>query len=424
VKTLENGQQVAGGGIATASLLYLALPVAMGLLARFTGVSLAAWSIVFLPLVGLSIWFGQQAPLSLEAWLGVEPYIAQRWWNVILLGYCFVASVIPMWLLLQPRGMLGGYFLFAVLIGGGLGLIFSGAKIEYPAFIGWESARGQPLFPMLFIMIACGACSGFHSMVASGTTSKQLRCETDARLIGYGAMLMESMVAVVSLCCVMMLAPGSPLLSQEPNLLYANGIGRFLSLLGVPFEFAVAFALMAFATFVYDTLDVCTRLGRYVVQELTGWHGAFGRFFATAVTIGAPLYFLTLPPEMKAGAPVPIWLTFWGLFGASNQLLAALTLIGVTVWLWRTRGAAWVWFVTGVPAAFMYALSMWELARTMWVGFAKPSAVVELGGVMLPSSPVPWVAAVLAGLALLVLVEALVHGLRPARPMTPQVSAA
>ena len=138
---------------------------------------------------------------------------------------------------------------------------------------------------MLFIMVACGACSGFHSLIASGTTSKQLRVETDARPIGYGAMLLEAMVAVVSLCCVMMFAVGSPELGGDhprPNQIYAQGIGRFLQAIHIDRGFGIAFALMAFTTFVYDTLDVCTRLGRYILQELTGWHGMFGRWFATA----------------------------------------------------------------------------------------------------------------------------------------------
>src|SRR6185295_1480379 len=120
------------------------------------------------------------------------------------------------------------------------------------AFRGFEvgGAAGSmlPLFPLLFILIACGACSGFHSVIASGTTSKQLRRETDARIIGYGAMLLEAMVAVVSLCCVMKLARDNPMVGKEPNFLYARGIGDFLAVMGIPTAFGVAFGLMAFTT--------------------------------------------------------------------------------------------------------------------------------------------------------------------------------
>jgi carbon starvation protein len=248
-------------------------------------------------------------------------------------------------------------------------------------------------------MVACGACSGFHSLIASGTTSKQLRVETDARTIGYGAMLLEAMVAVVSLCCVMMFAPGSSELSKGPNWIYAQGIGRFLEVVHIDRGFGIAFALMAFTTFVYDTLDVCTRLGRYILQELTGWHGRWGRFFATAVTAGAPLFFLLRHPS---NAPIPVWSIFWNLFGASNQLLAALTLLGITIWLWRTQKAWWVWIVTGIPTAFMYVMSTWAL-----ISMSAPKFFTSGGALTAPADPVPWIGLVLTVLAALMLIEAI-----------------
>ncbi len=213
---------------------------------------------------------------------------------------------------------------------------------------------------MLFITIACGACSAFHSLICSGTTSKQLKTEGSARPIAYGAMLLEAMVAIVSLCCVMLLPVGSELMKANPNFIYANGIGSFIEGLGMSRVLGVTFALMAFNTFVYDTLDVCTRLGRFIIQELTGWRGAGGRWFGTILTAGVPVLFVMRQSLDANGNAVPVWRTFWGLFGASNQLLAALTLIGVTVWLWRTRRALWVFVVTGVPAVFMYAMSAWH----------------------------------------------------------------
>jgi carbon starvation protein len=303
------------------------------------------------------------------------------------------------WLLLQPRGQLGGYFLYAALAAGAVGLAFGGATVQYPAFRGWESpGGGATLFPFLFITIACGACSGFHSLIASGTTSKQLRRETDARAVGYGAMLLEAMVAVVSLCCVMMFAVGAPQLDGGPNQIYAHGIGKFLEVLHLPREVGMTFALMAFTTFVYDTLDVCTRLGRFFLQELTGWRGHGGRLFGTALTAGVPLFFLLRHPS---DAATPVWRVFWDLFGASNQLLAALTLLGVTVWLWRTRRARWVWLVTGLPTAFMYTMSTWAL-----VAMTVPKFRTSEGAWQTPADPVPWIGLVLLALAALMLVEA------------------
>jgi carbon starvation protein len=401
--------KITGGGIATSSLLYLALPIMMGLLLKYTKLTVNWATVIFVPLVGLAIWVGQYIPFDVAAIWDLSPATAQKAWNVALVLYCVVASVLPMWLLLQPRGHLGGYFLYVALAGGMLGLIFGGRAVEYPAFTNWTVTvkdKELSLFPMLFITIACGACSGFHSIIASGTTSKQLRTEPDARLIGYGSMLLEAMVAIVSLCCVMMLVPGDPNLKKGPNFLYARGIGNFLSVIHISPSLGVAFGLMAFTTFVYDTLDVCTRLGRYILQELTGMQGAAGRWLATGLTAGVPLIFLIWQPTDAAGKVVERWRIFWDLFGASNQLLAALTLLGVTVWLWRTYRAKWVLVVTGLPCVFMYVMSMWALTQILWplvtaIGARKFDTTGPL------SSPVPWVALILAGLGALILIEAL-----------------
>lgn len=435
-QTLENGEVVTGGGIATSSLMYLVLPIVMGLLLRHTKLSLNWATVIFLPLVGLSIWLGQKIPFSLESFLptptgfddpaAVKAVLAdnaRRVWDVLLLVYCLVAAVVPVWLLLQPRGHLGGYFLYVALAGGALGLMLGGEPIQYPAFNGMVGVNGQSLVPMLFITIACGACSGFHSLICSGTTSKQLARETDAKTIGYGAMLLEGMVAIVSLCCVMILAKDSSAVKNpQPNLIYALGIGRFLEVLHISPQIGVSFALMAFTTFIYDTLDVCTRLGRYIIQELTGWHNRFGRWLGTALTAGAPLFFLLQPGVDAAGKPLPpVWRAFWNLFGASNQLLAALTLLGVTVWLWRTRGERWVWFVTGIPTVVMYVMSTWALISMTW-----PKFFDKAGTFAAPREVVPWIGVVLLALAALMLVEAiavLTGGRSSTPPQTGDVSA-
>jgi carbon starvation protein len=417
-QTLEDGTVISGGGIATSSLLYLLLPLVMGLLLRYTKLTLGWATLIFLPLVGVAIWAGPLAPFDLAARLGVSDGQATRIWDVILLAYCVLASVVPMWLLLQPRGHLGGYFLIIALVGGALGIVFGGKPILYPAFVGWTTPKGEALFPILFITIACGACSGFHALVASGTTSRQLRCETDAKVVGYGAMLMEAMVAVVSLCCVMMLAPDHPAVAggqPKANLIYGLGMGSFLHVLHVPVAFAVSFALLAFTTFVYDTLDVGTRLGRYILQELTGWHGQAGRWVATLITTATPLFFVVQKLEDAAGKPIPAWRMFWPLFGACNQLLAALALLGVTVWLYRTRRALWVWPVAGLPAIWMYSVSMWALYGFIRQGFFTAAGAFK----GLTTSPVPWVALILVLLALLLLLEAIRAFCSPAAAPPP-----
>lgn len=415
VQTLENGETVTGAGIASSSLMYLALPIIMGILLRYTKISIGWATLIFLPLVGISIWAGQYLPVDMAAFLrlfnpAADDKLAHKTWDVLLLVYCCIASVVPMWLLLQPRGHLGGYFLYVALAAGAVGLVFGGAKVEYPAFNGWVTSKGETLFPVLFITIACGACSGFHSLIASGTTSKQLRFETDAKLIGYGAMLLEAMVAVVSLSCVMILSRDSKLLqSGQPNLIYAQGIGSLLEQFSefvraqgwsgfrLSSQLTVSFALMAFTTFVYDTLDVCTRLGRYIIQELTGWHDARGRWLGTLLTSGVPAFFVMQSLNGADGKPAPLWRVFWALFGASNQLLAALTLLGVTVWLWRSRRQIWVLFVVGLPTVFMYGMSTWALGR-MILGYIR-----QLQSTSTPSQ----ITYVLLGISTLLLVLAL-----------------
>lgn len=394
--TLDDGSVVSGAGIATSSLLYLALPVFMGLMMRYAKLSVGWATVVFLPLVGVAIWMGQKIPFDVMALLNIDQNAALKIWDLALLAYCGLAGVVPMWMLLQPRGHLGGCFLYLALFGAAAGLVMGGGTVQYPAFNGWTAANGDPMFPFLFITIACGACSGFHAIVCSGTSSKQLRRETDARSVGYGAMLLEALVAAVSLACVMMLTVDDPMIRKAPNFIYANGIGEFLSVFGVSKSFGISFGLLAFATFVYDTLDICTRLGRYIIQELTGWKGRAGKFVSTAIMSVTPLFFLMPTATDAAGKVIPVWKAFWALFGASNQLLAALTLLGVTVWLIRLYRAKWIGFVMGVPTLLMYTMSLWALVEIMRAKLAKD---------LWWKDPATWVAGLLILLAVLMFVE-------------------
>ncbi|MEX2243740.1 MAG: carbon starvation CstA family protein [Fimbriimonadaceae bacterium] len=397
VQTLENGETVSGGGIATSSLLYLLIPVAMGLVLKFTKLGIGWTTAIFLPIVFLAIWGGQFIPIDISGDSAVKV------WDTVILVYCVIAAVVPMWLLLQPRGHLGGYFLYFALAAGVCGLLFSGMPIEYPAFKGWQAANGQMLAPFLFITIACGAVSGFHALIASGTTSKQLKKETHAKVLGYGTMMLEAGVAVIALSTVMILGSSDELTKAAPNMVFATGLAKFLGMFGIPIVLATSIMLMAFTTFVYDTLDVCTRLGRYIVQELTGWQGKAGMWAGTLLTAGVPLLFVTRTMTDAAGAPIPAWRAFWPLFGSANQLLAALTLLAITVWLWRTRRQKWVLYVAGLPTVFMYCMSCWALTSMMKAELAKSGW----------SNPVTWVGVVLLALAGWMLVEGIAAFMRP-----------
>jgi len=384
-----------GAGVASSSLIYLSLAILMGLTLYKLRFPLWLSTLIFLPLVVFAIWYGQKIPISLPSFLGLEPL---KIWDLILLFYCFVASIIPLWLLLQPRGYLGGLFLYGTLTAGVIGILFGGFEINYPPFLGWKSAAGIPLFPILFITVACGACSGFHAIVSSGTSSKQLKTEKDAKLIGYGGMLLEGLVAVIALATLMMLSRSGALAKAKPDEIYASGISSFLSIFKIDRSLAMSFGLLAFATFIYDTLDVCTRLGRYVFQELTNWRGKFSKAGPTLFTLLIPAFSVMLKVKDPAGNLLPAWRIFWPLFGTSNQLLAALTLLGVTAWLKETKKA---WGYTVIPMFFMLLMTLWSLVLMCLPWLEKifsGSFAFEI---------VPLGALVLLALALLLLAEAL-----------------
>lgn len=399
IVTLESGEKVAGGAIASSSILYLILPIIMGLCMRFLKLKEGLAVLIFLPLVGVSIWAGQYIPINLPV---SDLYTAQKIWGILIIVYCLIASIVPVWLLLQPRGALGGYFMYASLFFAAIGLIFGNYSIQYPAFVnlgpdsGITSDFWFPMFPVLFITVACGACSGFHAFIASGTTSKQLAKESDAKPVGYGVMLLEGLFAVVSIACLMILSQDSEMAAKAPNFIYASAMGSFMELIGIPAAFGISFGLLAFTTFVYDTLDIMTRLGRYIFEELTGRRTLTVKLLATLLTVGVPIYFLLQTMTDSAGNVVPAWRIFWNTFGASNQLLGGLALLGVTVWLINTRKGSKVWLVSFIPAVVMFVISNWALGLSVYEGWIL--------GEGHPAIPV--VSAILIILSLLVVIEA------------------
>jgi carbon starvation protein len=407
------GFSINGGAIVIGATAYLVMSVVLGLVLRFTKAPwYAALAVCVIVLAGViwksptwALWLAQHG-LGFMDTQGKSAAALTKNWDQALLVYCFIASIVPMWALLQPRGVIGATFLYATLVFGVVGAIVGGLvtrdaslAITWPAFTGFfgnaqtaPGLAGAWLFPFLFITIACGACSGFHSIVASGTTSKQVRTERDIRPVGYGAMLLEAMVAIFALSCVMVMVPNT---TGKPDAVYARGIGNFMRICGIDMNFAVTFGLLAFSSFVFDTLDVCTRLGRYVLQEMLGLRGMSGGAIATLVTLAGPgIYLWKMPPGS--------FYTFWTIFGTSNQLLAALTLIGISVWLWRTGRP--VWF-TIVPAVFMVASTTTALVLNFRNFLRAYNLSPPQGAGMLITNMC--IAALLLMLAVLVVFEAL-----------------
>jgi carbon starvation protein len=358
-------------------MLYLGLSLLMGVTVQLLQPRLWLVTLVFVPLVGLAIWLGPSLPLDLRA----DGSVPSMWWAWLILAYCGVASVLPMWLLLQPRGYLGGFFLYLTLGGGLLGLLVANPTIEWPSFSGSTAPNGQPLVPFLFITIACGACSGFHGLVCSGTTSKQLDREPDAHLVGYGGMLLEGVIALLALSCVMILPTGTELAGKGPDKIFGVGIGAFLHHLGVPLEFAVTFGMLAFATFVYDTLDVCTRLARYLFTEFTGWRTRAGGIVGTLVTLALPAWFVAQTVTDATGKVVPAYTVIWPLFGSTNQLLAGLTLVGLSLWLANTGRSLVLRVAVGIPMVLMMGMTMWALA--FQIAHAKDMLLASVATVLL-----------------------------------------
>ena len=310
------------------------------------------------------------------------PFIAldNTTWMILVGLYILVASVAPVWILLQPRDYLSSYLLYGMIALALVGIIGAGvmgnaASLDIPAFTGFSAAAGTSkvaasgfLFPALFITIACGAISGFHSLVASGTTSKQLDREAEAQPIAYGGMLLECLVAVISLCAVAFVFSGyMDGTYASPTQVFAAGLSQMLACVpGLAGAESVAYALLVLAVSVFclTSLDTATRLGRYMFQELftphgmeasdlTGWRAVLvNPWVATIITV-----------VLGVGLGMTGYQLVWPLFGAANQLLAALGLLAVCAWLGNAGRNNKMFYV---PMAFMMVVTLTSLALTVW----------------------------------------------------------
>ncbi len=390
-----------GGAVAFASTTYLVLSIVMGLVQRKWNPPLWLVTLVFAPASLGAVWLGTQVSTLLV--------FSQTTWAVTIMVYCFIASLLPVWMLLQPRGYLGGFVLYMALAVGIVGIFFGGFEVKQPLMtVAPALGLSGSMLPFLFVTIACGACSGFHGLVCSGTTSKQIAKESDCKPVGYGGMLLEGFVALIALATIMIVAPEASK-GVAPGRIYGDGLARFLTVIigDGAFLFAATFGAMAFSTFVFDTLDVATRLGRYILQELANAHGRVAAAVATAVTAAVPAVVL-----VTAGPGG--YRTFWTLFGTSNQLLAALTLLAVTVWLKRMGKRSWFTFA---PMIFLMAITLWSLVG-QFVQFSKAAVDAKTGVLVVPSVANAAVAVLLFALTLFLILEA-VRAVRRARAEAP-----
>ncbi len=326
----------------TSSILFIFLAMAFGYALNVKKMGLATTTVLGVGLLLLCIYLGQLFPLALSA----------ASWIYLLIAYIFVASVLPVWILLQPRDYLNSFLLYAILGGAVIGILLLNPQLEMAAYNGF-TVNNTYLFPMLFVIVACGAISGFHSLVGSGTTSKQLNTEKDARLVGYGSMLIEGVLALVALItAAYVLGPKlSELLAGGPINVFADGVGNFLVVFGIRFEIGKQFGALALSAFALTSLDTATRLGRFIFQEYFSGSGPeesksvlTNRFVATGITVALGGYLAFHG-----------WALIWPMFGTANQLLAALSLITVAVWL-KNLGRNNKMLV--IPTVFMFAATL------------------------------------------------------------------
>ncbi|MDY6934786.1 MAG: carbon starvation protein A [Spirochaetota bacterium] len=310
---------------ATASILFIAAALIIGFLLYKLNLPLAAATIIGIIMLAASLYIGYLFPINLSALT----------WTYILLGYIFVASTSPVWVLLQPRDYLNSFILYALMILSVIGIIYVNPEIKIPAFTSFKVEKLGYLFPILFVTVACGAISGFHSLVASGTSAKQLNNEKDAKLVGYGSMLIESLLAIVALITAAILIQDKyHELKQNPVEVFAYSLGNIMTPFGIDFESGKMFASLAVSAFALTSLDTAARLSRFAFQEFfykkNSKHEDQSIFFKNR-------YLATLIGVVSAGLLVISGqgLNIWPIFGSANQLLSALALLSVTVWLTR-----------------------------------------------------------------------------------------
>lgn len=308
--------------VAFSAIVYMVIAMIFGWLVYRLGLNLLYSTIVMVPLVIGSIFYGNSSPWVLSTFK-----FSVEFWRWALVVYIFAASVLPVWLLLQPRDYLASFLLYFSVAIGAIGMLFLGNvdTTKIPMYSGFSPKDGQYLWPMLFITVACGAISGFHSLVGSGTTSKQMRKETDALPVGYGAMLIEGVVAVIALGTLIM---AGGMMKGGPTVVYGAGIGKMAGLIGIDPKVGTSLGLLALNSFLLTSLDTATRIARYQFQELTG--NRLDKYSATAVGVAIALVLLF----WKTGN-TPAWVLIWPVFGAANQLVAAMALLAIGVWVIR-----------------------------------------------------------------------------------------
>ncbi len=341
----------ADSAAASISMLFIVVAVIFGVIQKYAGkMNEVVKAVVAIALLVVMFAVGMNVPI----------YATKDAWIYIIMAYLFLASVLPMWLLMQPRDYMTTFMLLGMIVGAVVGVVVAHPEMKLNAFSGFTVGESS-LFPALFVTIACGAVSGFHSLVSSGTSSKTVSNEKDMPMIGYGAMVVESLLGIVALVVVGAVAVGGTKPEGTPFAIFSAGVAGFLEKLGVPVEVATVFMTMCVSALALTSLDSVARIGRMSFQEL--FYGdttdpsamspvqrvLTNKYFATVVTLFFG-YLLTLGGYNNV----------WPLFGSANQLLAALVLIALAVFL-KTTGRTGVTLYA--PMFIMLAVTFTALVQ-------------------------------------------------------------
>ena len=353
----------ANGSTAMTSILFIVIAAIFGFFVYRKNMPVGPATIVGIIGIVAIVFIGQELGL----------HFSRTFWVLFIAVYVTVASLLPVWILLQPRDYLSSFLLYgmmALAVIAIVGATFTGAAtVEAPAFYGWKNPAGQPLFPFLFITVACGACSGFHSLISSGTSSKQINNEKDAQIIGYGSMVIESALGVIALIAIGVVwsktsaGGGDQYQLSAPPTIFAGGIATMFASFAGEKSYGIIYNLftLAVSVFALTSLDSATRLCRYLFAELLTPEGKTSTLIM--VVIGCGMGFMGLSQ-------------IWSVFGSANQLLAGVAMLAVCTWLGKIGRNNKMFFF---PMVFMLCATICALCITIFKNFGKIAAGADWG---------------------------------------------
>ncbi|MBS7182586.1 MAG: carbon starvation protein A [Eubacterium sp.] len=362
----------ANGSVATTSILFIFEAVGLGMILKYGKLHKWVNTAIAIVMLVAAVVIGLNCPI----------YLTRETWHILIFAYILVASVVPVWALLQPRDYLNSYLLIFMIVGAVVGVFVSNPSCNLPAFTSFN-VDGQYLFPILFVTIACGAVSGFHSLVSSGTASKQIKNEKNMLPVSFGAMLMESMLAVIALIAVASFATGEAAkqgLTTQPQI-FAGAIANFLTAVGLPYSLVFTLINLAVSAFALTSLDSVARVGRLSFQEFFLDEGVTDENMTPFQKVVTNKYFATIITLVLSFLLAKVgYAEIWPLFGSANQLLSVLALVACAVFLKKTkRQGCMLW----VPMFFMMAVTFTALGMTIYkLGGAFLSTGLTLGNTL------------------------------------------